>query len=184
MPTIMKVAEPHSETITEKIRNNQQPVAENKHPSVPAAHRYVPPPSLICTYHSTSPKGKPVPAPITQDKEEPTEVTKLATKNLRRSPRITSYVNPCTAGIAMAALHQFIGNELPHDIKRIVKGNDTTLGPEEVANGVVHPVIKEKITKYKKLIDDPLMRLVWSKAMCKEIGRICQGLKIQKEPTL
>ena len=30
------------------------------------------------------------------------------------------------------------------------------------------------ITKYKKLIDDPLMQVVWSKAMRKELGRICQ----------
>ena len=60
----------------------------------------------------------------------------------------------------MAELHQFIGNAFLHDMKRIVKGNDTTLGPEEVANGVVNPITKETITKYKKLIDDPLMRLV------------------------
>ena len=112
---------------------------------------------------------------MTQDKEEPTEVTKLATTNLRRSPRITSYVNPRTAGIAMAELHQFIGNTLLHDMKRIVKVNDTSLELEEVANGMVHPVTKETITKYKKLIDDPLMRLVWSKAMCKELGRLYQG---------
>ena len=46
-------------------------------------------------------------------------------------------------------------------MKRIVKINDTTLGPEEVANGVVHPVTKETIAKYKKIIDDPLIRLVW-----------------------
>ena len=113
MPTIMKVAEPHSETITAKTRSNHQPVAENKHPSVPAAHRHAPPPSLICTYHSTSPKGKPAPAPITQDEEEPTEVTKLATTNLRRPPRITSYINPRTSSTAMAELHQFIGNSFP-----------------------------------------------------------------------
>ena len=75
----------------------------------------------------------------------------------------------------MAALHQFIGNAFLRDMKRIVKVNYTTLGTEEVANRVVHPVTKETITKYKKLIDDPLMRLVWSKAMCKELGRLCQG---------
>ena len=57
----------------------------------------------------------------------------------------------------MAALHQFIGNAFLHHMKRIVKVNDTTLGPEEVANGVVHPVTKETITKYKEIIDDPLM---------------------------
>ena len=44
-------------------------------------------------------------------------------------------------------------------MKRIVKVNYTTLGPEEVANGVVHPVTKETIIKYKKLIDDPIRRL-------------------------
>ena len=57
----------------------------------------------------------------------------------------------------MAALHQFIGNAFLHDMKIIVKVNDTTLGQEEVANGVVHPVTKETITKYKKLIDDLIM---------------------------
>ena len=40
---------------------------------------------------------------------------------------------------------------------------------------MVQPVTKETITKYKKLIDDPIMRLVWSKAMCKELVRLCQG---------
>ena len=119
MPTITEFAEPHSETKTAKTRSNQQPVAKNEHHSVPAAHRYVPPPTPlpIYTYHSTSPKGKPAPAPITQDEEEPTEVTKLATTNLRRSPRITSYVSPHTDGIAMAALHQFIVNAFLHDMK-------------------------------------------------------------------
>ena len=56
-------------------------------------------------------------------------------------------------------------------MKHIVKVNDTTLGTEKVANGVVHPVTKETITKYKKLIDDHLMKVVWSKEMCKELGR-------------
>ena len=77
----------------------------------------------------------------------------------------------------MVALHQFIGNAFLQDMKRIVKVDDTTLGPEEVANGVVHPITKEAITKYKKLVDDSLMRLVWSKAMCEELGRMCQGFE-------
>ena len=77
----------------------------------------------------------------------------------------------------MAALHQFIGNAFLQDMKRIVKVNDTTLGTEEVANGVVHPVTKETINKYKKLIDNPLLQVVWSKAMYKELGRLCQGFE-------
>ena len=154
MPAIMDVTEPHPETRIATTHSNQQPVDKNEQHSVPAAHRYAPPPTPlpICTYHSTSPKGKPAPAPITQDEEEPKQVSKLAT-NQRRSPRITSYVSPCTAGIAVTALKQFIGNTFLQEMKRIVKVNDTTLGTEEVANGVVHPVTKEKTTKYKKLID-------------------------------
>ena len=62
-------------------------------------------------------------------------------------------------------------------MKRIVKVNDTTLIPEEVANRVIYPVTKETITKYKKSIDDPRMRVVWSKAMCKELGRLYQGFE-------
>jgi hypothetical protein len=43
-----------------------------------------------------------------------------------------------------------------------------------VANGVVHPVTKETITKYKQLIANPITREVWEKAMCKELGRLTQ----------
>jgi hypothetical protein len=46
---------------------------------------------------------------------------------------------------------------------------------EPVANGVVHPVTKETITKYEKLANDPVMKDVWTKAMCKELGRLAQG---------
>ena len=118
MPAIMEVAEPQPDTRTATTHSNHQPVAENEHHSVPATHRYIPPPTKlpICTYHSPSPKVKLAPAPITQDKEEPKQVSKL-TANLRRSPRLTSYVSPRTAGIAVAALHQFIGNAFLQDMK-------------------------------------------------------------------
>eukprot|EP00804_Cyclotella_cryptica_P014612 CCRYP_012661-RA/>CCRYP_012661-RA protein AED:0.22 eAED:0.22 QI:0/0/0/1/0/0.33/3/0/717 len=46
---------------------------------------------------------------------------------------------------------------------------------EHMCNGVVHPVTKETITKYEKLANDPLMQEVWTKAMCKELGRLAQG---------
>ena len=42
---------------------------------------------------------------------------------------------------------------------------------EEYANGVVHPVTKETITKYKTLIEDPLLKDKWKKAICVELGR-------------
>ena len=44
----------------------------------------------------------------------------------------------------------------------------------EMVNGVVHPVAKETITKYNKLIADPLLRDDWMKDMCKEFGRVAK----------
>ena len=83
-------------------------------------------------------------------------------------------INPPLAGISRGALHQFMGIMFLEELKRTaISATPTTL--EEVANGVVHPVTKETITKYKKLIEDPLLRETWSKAMCKELGRLCQG---------
>ncbi len=50
---------------------------------------------------------------------------------------------------------------------------DTQL--EHVCNGVVHPITKETITKYKKLANNPILQTVWTQAMCKELGRLAQG---------
>ena len=75
----------------------------------------------------------------------------------------------------MGALHQFMGNAFLDELKETVRINNVPVNIEEVANGVVHPVTKETITKYKKLISDPLLRDTWSKAMCKELGRLAQG---------
>ena len=67
-----------------------------------------------------------------------------------------------------------MGNAFLEELKKTtINATPTTI--EEVANGVVHPVTKETITKYKKLIEDPLLRETWAKAMCKELGRLCQG---------
>ena len=55
-----------------------------------------------------------------------------------------------------------------------------TMAVEEVANGVVHPITNETIKKYQKLVDEPILRDVWLKAMCKELGRLAQGYKDTK----
>jgi hypothetical protein len=41
---------------------------------------------------------------------------------------------------------------------------------DHMANGVVHPITQETITKYEKLANDPIMRDVWMKGLCKELG--------------
>ena len=46
---------------------------------------------------------------------------------------------------------------------------------EEVVNGVVHPVTKETITKYQKLVDYSILREIWEMAMCVELGGLTQG---------
>jgi hypothetical protein len=57
--------------------------------------------------------------------------------------------------------------------------HDQYTGPvveiKEYCNSVVHPVTKETITHYRKLIKDPLLRDLWLKTMSKELHRLVQG---------
>jgi len=46
---------------------------------------------------------------------------------------------------------------------------------EEYCYGIVHPVTKETITRYRKLIKDPLLKDLWIKAMSKELHCLAQG---------
>ena len=83
------------------------------------------------------------------------------------------------AGISRGALNNFMGNAFAKELRTTqVNGYATNGGPdriEEVANGVVHPVTKETITKYQKLFADPLLKEVWSETMAKELRRLAQG---------
>ena len=56
------------------------------------------------------------------------------------------------------ALNVFIGNVYMQELQQSRVNNATPSGLEEVANSVVYPVTKETITKYKRLINDPLLR--------------------------
>jgi hypothetical protein len=64
---------------------------------------------------------------------------------------------------------------VPTDCKHNTPFFSSEISIAHTANGVVHPVTKETITKYEKLANDPLLRDVWTKAMCKELGRLAQG---------
>ena len=46
---------------------------------------------------------------------------------------------------------------------------------DKVCNGVVHPITKETITKYTKLMDDPALKDLWVLAMSKELYRLAPG---------
>ena len=45
---------------------------------------------------------------------------------------------------------------------------------------MVHPDTKETITIYNQIINDPVLRDVWLKAMCIEPGRLSNGYKYTK----
>jgi len=46
---------------------------------------------------------------------------------------------------------------------------------EEVCNGIIHPITKETITKYTKLMNDPALKDLWVLAMSKELQHLAQG---------
>ena len=45
---------------------------------------------------------------------------------------------------------------------------------------MVHPITKERVTKYRKITDNSLLRNNWMKAMYIELGRLTQGHKDTK----
>ena len=92
------------------------------------------------------------------------------------------------ACISQTALYSYLGNaifdEVAHFVPRKLMGEPPLIQPaldiEEVKNGVVHPITNRTITKYHKLIDDPLLHEVWMKAMCVELVCLAQGYKDTK----
>ena len=55
------------------------------------------------------------------------------------------------------------------------QSTDPLMDIEEHCNGVVHPITKETITQYRKLINDPILKNLWLKAMRNELHRLAQG---------
>ncbi len=78
-----------------------------------------------------------------------------------------------------------LGNVYLNHLERSPKhseGAQTCINlPEELANGVVHPVTKETLTKYHKLIEVPELKEVWMTDMCIDLGRMVQGYKDTKD---
>ena len=63
----------------------------------------------------------------------------------------------------MAAPQQFIGNAFLEETRKAIRINSTPFDLEEMENGVIHPVIKETITKYKQLFADHITQVVWER---------------------
>jgi len=136
----------------------------------------VPPEPISKATAIPSPARKPTKIPtITQD-DDPPPFTQAPSCN---SPRSAMF-------LSQEALHFVLGQAMitdtPGQIPDFTEQNaqGEPIGIAEMANGVVHPITNETITKYQKLVEDPLLKDTWMKAMCIELGRLTQGYKDTK----
>jgi hypothetical protein len=98
----------------------------------------------------------------------------------RRSTRLISNRTPCNISrqvlyhIINLAFAQAPASPIPCKlIHNQYTGPDVEI--KEYCNRVVHPVTKETITHYRKLIKKPILRDLWLKAMSKELHCLAQG---------
>ena len=142
-------------------------------------------------YYAPSPKGLPTPMPaIAQDYEDDNtlkpkilypdnqwegEAAEVLPRRLSHLMQTAKCMSCPPAGISQTTLNAFMGNSYIQELQQSIANIAYPSGLKEVANGVVHPVTKEMITRYKKLINDPLLRDDLMKGVCKELGRLAQG---------
>ena len=71
----------------------------------------------------------------------------------RRSPRLNriNFISQAPASVSQQALPLFTANAFLQELQRRKETKADPLNLEQVANGVVHPVTQETITKYKKV---------------------------------
>jgi hypothetical protein len=67
------------------------------------------------------------------------------------------------------------GYTIPKNLTTSTNAFQHNINIKQVCNGVVHPITKETITKYTKLMDDPTLKDLWIPAMSKELHRLAQG---------
>jgi hypothetical protein len=73
-------------------------------------------------------------------------------------------------------LNKALSNTIPQTLQRHHKQYTGPISKiVHYCNGIVHPVTKETITNYRKLITDPLLKDLWTKAMSKELHQLAQG---------
>ena len=122
----------------------------------------------MCVFLKLNPavgKNENKPIPITQDDDDdetlaPTELDLPSAEDKdedaaplepRRSPRLNriNFISQVPASVSQQALHTFTANAFLQDIQWRMETKADPLNLEQVANGVVHSVTQETITKYK-----------------------------------
>ena len=142
-------------------------------------------------YDITAPEhSDQTPIPVTQDEsyDENTDNGMQKQNKTFNTNRIQVQNPNGPACISQTALYSYLGNALIDDAKHFVPRKimvqpplmQTVFNIAEVANSVVHPITNKKTTKYHKLIYEPLLREVWMKSMCVELGRLAQLYKYTK----
>jgi hypothetical protein len=134
-------------------------------------------PSTPITTPPSSNKQLPNPTYIPPNDDEYNDIAQAP----RHSIRLLSPHR--TAKIAIQALYHVINlafnnppsYTVPHNFIQTHDQFQHDINIEEVCNGVVHPVTKETITKYTKLMDDSNLKDLWVPAMSKELHRLTQG---------
>ena len=115
---------------------------------------------------TTPPTTLPAPTDAPTPTEEPTNTPEPTAP--RRSPRIALLTPRLYTHAALNALRiqTYAPRTTSHAIPWLC---------EHFCAPVIHPVTGESITKYKKLIDDPITARTWSRAFGKEFGNLAQG---------
>ena len=144
------------------------------------------PPIPLPTFTIPMPKGRRAPrVPIISQDEDapappPAPPARPSPPRPRRSTRLKSQ-RFSNQALAAALANAFEGQRhVPRKLEKDGLQYDAMVDLQELCCGVVHPVTKETITNYKKLANDPLLKEVWTKAMCKELGNIAQGFGDEK----
>ena len=145
------------------------------------------------SYHVPTPKGTPrdqssVPFISQDDNHNFIDPPGPVPRRSKRLQTTTPFKNIGPANISQEALFHVSGlgytNAPLWSVPDCLMEDKLTISPAieiaEMCNGVVHPLTGETITKYQKLINEPLLQEVWTRAMCIELGRLAQGFEDTK----
>ncbi len=127
------------------------------------------------TKNATLPAG---PAYIQQDYDERDDHCNPWPDSMpipRDTSRFIAHCGP--ANIAVQALYHVINlafnapptYTIPWNLVNSSDQFQHTIDIDKVCNGVLHPITKETITKYNKLMNDPMLKDLWVPGMSKEL---------------
>jgi hypothetical protein len=120
--------------------------------------------------------------PIVEDNDEHEEYpTSQPTTTPWQSTRLISNRTPCN--ISRQALYHTIGvgftnaplNTIPCSLPKHANKYALVIDIEEYCCSVVHPIAKDMIMQYRKLMKEPLLKDLWTNAMSKELHQLAQG---------